>query len=321
MKKVIETAPVTSLFSRVRRPRGSALLAVYWLIAILSLGVFATAQVLLSEVESEASDRQAFRAEQLAGMALAVAANPAVQRGDPLLRQEVSEVESFEGRILSEGGRLNLNTLLLSGNRLVVERLFELWGMERDESMDVVDALTDWVDTDDEIAGQGGAEHEDYRELGLLDRPFNKPFRTLDEALLVKGMGRVAELRPGWKDAFTLYSSGKVDLNEAGPEVIQALLNCSRLTADEFIENRNGDDGLPYTEDDRLAETPEEALALLGTGGADAEIVANLVSVGDATVRLVGIGRFGDLSVERTVVVSSRGENPAWLDHHIRRLK
>lgn len=301
--------------------RGSALIAVYWLIAILTLGVFATAQILLVEVEATASDQQAFRAEQLASMALALAANPQVQRGDPILRAQLSSRESYEGRIHTEGGRLHLNALLQTDGRLVVERLFELWGVERMFAIEVVDRLVDWVDADDNKTGAGGAENYEYAKVGLRERPYNKGFRSLDEVLMVPGMEQIAALRPGWRDAFTLYSSGKLDLNEAMPEALMAMFSASEETVQQFLEGRAGLDGELFTSDDYQLQSVEEGLALLGSSGPEADAVANRLSVSDPVFRLVGIGRVNDIVVEQTVVISGREGNPAWIHHRQRRLR
>jgi len=307
--------------SHRQKQRASALIAVYWLIAILTLGVFATAQVLLIEVDATASDQQAFRAEQLSTMALAVAANPRVERGDPVLRQQISDQESFEGRILSEGGRLHLNALLQTDGRLIIERLFEQWGIEREAAIEVVDALVDWVDPDDITTGVGGLERFDYEEIGLRERPYNKGFRTLDEVLLVPGMDRVASFRPAWRDAFTLYSSGKLDLNEATPEALRAMFSASELTVQDFLEGRAGSDGILHTLDDLRLETVQQGLALIGSSGPEADAVVDRLSVTDPVFRLVGIGRVNDLVVEQTIVVSSREGNPRWIEHRQRRLR
>lgn len=310
-----------SLAYRPVRQRGSALIAVYWLIAILTLGVFATAQVLMLEVDATASDQQAFRAEQLAAMALAVAANPRVERGDPILRQQLNEQESFMGQIHTEGGRLHLNALLQTDGRLIVERLFELWGVEREFAIEVVDALVDWVDSDDIKTGSGGLENYDYTKNGLRERPYNKQFRSLDEVLMVPGMDQIAALRPGWRDAFTLYSSGKLDLNEATPEALMAMFSASEETVQQFLEGRAGLDGEMYTSDDLRLQSVEEGLALLGSSGPEADAVANRLSVSDPVFRLVGIGRVNEMVVEQTVVLSGRDGNPKWIDHRQRRLR
>ena len=205
--------------------------------------------------------------------------------------------------------------------RLVVERLFELWGVERDFAIEVVDRLVDWVDTDDIKTGSGGAENFDYTKNGLRERPYNKRFRSLDEVLMVPGMEQIAARRPGWRDAFTLYSSGKLDLNEATPEALMAMFSASEETVQQFLEGRAGADGELYTSDDYRLQSVEEGLALLGSSGPEADAVANRLSVSDPVFRLVGIGRVNDMVVEQTVVISGREGNPKWIDHRQRRLR
>ncbi len=89
--------------NRRSKNRGAALVAILWVIAILSIAVFSATQFLFVGVESESSADALFRAEALAERGIALAAHPQVERGDPVLVQILNERESFEARISSEG--------------------------------------------------------------------------------------------------------------------------------------------------------------------------------------------------------------------------
>lgn len=99
--------------------------------AILSLFLFTSIQLVSSDVDLVISQKHDFRAEQLCEMGLAIAANPAVERYDPILTQynEVAQ-EGFSVRIRGEGGKININLLLQQGDREFLERIFTFWGME-----------------------------------------------------------------------------------------------------------------------------------------------------------------------------------------------
>jgi len=292
---------------------------VFWAIAILSLAVFTTSQFLLFEVESTSNERDQFRAEQLAEMAIAIAANPEVDRRDPILRQVINERDQFRGAIKSEGAALNLNDLLNEDDREVLENLLYIWGMPQQEAVLIVDALIDWTDDDNDVTGGGGAEYSVYRDMGFEDRPFNREFRDLDEASLVVGMDQVAALNPDWRRSFSLWSGGELNLNEAPVDLIQAVTGLDRRAVQLFVQTRNGSDGIPDTLDDLEFESVEEALDQLGAGGD--ELIANRVGIRDSVTRLIGIGRSGSVSVERVVIVRSRGERPVLLSFSTRRLR
>jgi len=292
--------------TRRRLPRnGSALIAVLWVVAILSLAVFSATQFLFVELESNASAGDLFRAEQLADRGIALAAHPGVDSGDPLLRQDVGAEGSFFARVASEGGRLPLNALLehAARDRPVLEDLFVRWGLRRDEAVDVVDNLVDWVDPDDEPT-DAGAEGRFYHSRGRRGHPFNRPFSSLDEVMLVHQFQRVASVRPDWRDSFTLMSSGRLDLNEAPPELIAVTSGVGEVPAERFVEVRNGFDQVQGTGDDVRFESVDSALEILVVPEDFAARVAARVSIDDPVKRLVSVGRHGSIAVERTVTIT-----------------
>lgn len=301
--------------------RASALLAVYWVIAILSLAIFTGAQFLFVELETQGNTSLEFRAEQLADAGIALAMHPKMERWDPLLRQQVGPVEGFQARIVSEGARLNPNVLALSENgRRVLIDLFMEWGLSEYDSQSLAAALGDWVDRDD-VEIPLGAEGVYYRSKGSKGIPFNRPFRDLEEMTYVRGFDQVAVLFPAWRDYFTLWSGGKLDLCDAPPELIAVVCACSLGNARRLVEVRNGRDLIPHTEDDVKFQSVGEALDVLGLQGSIKQLVENLVSVDDAAARLISVGTIGDVSVERAVVVRDRNENPSFVEARTRRLR
>ena len=69
-----------------RKPRAAALMAVLWLIAILSMACMATLRVISFDMEVASAKVHGARARQVAEMGIAVGSNPVVKRSDPLLR-------------------------------------------------------------------------------------------------------------------------------------------------------------------------------------------------------------------------------------------
>jgi general secretion pathway protein K len=303
---------------KISRPsrfsRGSALVAVLWLIAILALASIAAIRVVSLDVDLATSQVHGFRARQLAEMGIAVASNPAVKRTDPLLRQFSEESgEGFEARIISEGEKFNINAIVLRQDEQLLKSMFIDWGLTLDEAQALVDALIDWVDANDEV-GLNGAESEWYLEQGRLNQPFNRPFYHLDEVRLVRGMDYVEALRPDWRDWFTIWSSGALDLNEAPAELIAAAAEITVEEASIIPETVRGPDGIRDTEDDAPFQSVEQALALLGVDGTLRPEVSARMTVNDTTTRLESIGSVSGARRKITVIVRNRTGRPAVLD-------
>ena len=301
------------------RQRGSALIAVFWLMAILSLAVFSTIYVVNSDVAVVVSQRKAFRAMQLAEMGVAIASNPAVEEFDPLLHQTFESGEGFDARIRSESGWLNINRLVMDGgDTLLLEELFQRWGMEKEEAILVVRALQDWVDADEINRFDGfndGAEKEWYEENGFENYPFDRPFYDLEEVILVRGMDVVASYQPNWRKYFTIWSEGQLDINEADPELIAAAAGTDVDSVWDVVRLRDGDDELADTEDDTPFQSVDEALALIeGDGMAeDPALIRNRFTTRSNTVRIESVGRVGDYERRLVVIVRNRESRPTIL--------
>ncbi len=302
--------------------RGSALVAILWIISILSLAVFSATQFLFVELESDSNASSLFRAELLADRGVALASHPGVKKGDPILVQSSGGGESFAARISSEGDRLNLNELLDNAetDRVVLEDLFHQWGLPRDEAVDVVDCLVDWVDEDDEPT-MVGAERSHYYSIGRINHPFNRPFESLNEVLLVKDFDRIVAVNPRWRESFTLLSEGPLDLNEAPADLIAAACGCPLEVAHQFVSVRDGLDGIPGTLDDLRFESVESALELLSVPAGLVDEISSRVSVEDASRRILSVGRAGAISVERSVTVQYTGDRGMIVSWATRRIE
>lgn len=290
--------------------RGSALLVVLWVIALLSFLIITSMMVVMQDVETVAAQRLTFRAHQLAETGVAIGANPAVKAGDPVLRKQTGHAESYEVNITTEEARLNIGALLTEERRSVLERLFESWGLRPIEAQSVVDALMDWVDADD-FKRLKGAERLDYLKDGFTDRPYNRAFQGLDEVTLVRGMDLVAQANPAWRESFTLWGSGALDINEAPAELIAIVADVPLGAARTLVRTRNGPDGIPHTDDDEPIRTLDEAMVLLGAGAAPPGAGASLFTLQGSVARLESVGRAGDCT-RRISVLIQKGATGQW---------
>ena len=179
--------------------RGSSLIAVFWMIAVLGMVLFAAAKMLKSDTDTARILRDRMYAKRYAEMGLEVGRHPSIERYDPLLSGSGDNGGSYQVTLTTEEARFNINTLLLNSDRAVLKRIFNSWGLKLEYTSSLVDALKDWVDTDDNVS-LNGAEKRDYEKVGLKDVPFNRPFKELDELLLVRGMEAVSAVRPDWRE-------------------------------------------------------------------------------------------------------------------------
>ena len=274
----------------------------------------AAIRVVSFDVDLATSQIHGFRARQLAEMGIAIAANPAVKRTDPLLKQMSGDTgEGFEARLISEGEKFNINALVLRQDENFFKDLFTSWGLELEDAQAVTDALFDWVDADDE-KGLNGAEVDWYNEQGHLNQPFNRPFYSLDEVRLVKGMDLVEAMKPDWRNWFTIWSSGQLDLNEASAELIAAATGCNPDEATVIPETVRGPDGIRDTDDDAPFQDVNTALTLIGVNTELQPEVLPRVTVNDATQRIESIGTVSGAKRKITVIVRNRTGRPAVLE-------
>lgn len=303
--------------SSMRHPnsarRGAALMLVLWLLAVLAMASITTLRVISFDMNVAASTIHGARAKHFAEMGIAVGCHPLVERTDPLLYFEDEQNDAgYSVTISSEGQRFNINAILAGRDTDLLNTMFTAWGMELDESEALVDALTDWFDADDQVSIKG-AEVEEYENAGRFNQPFNRPFYGLEEMRLVLGMDRLEALKPDWRDWFTVWSSGQLDLNDASAEFIAMAAECPIEQADLVLEAVMGRDGERDTEDDELFKDVGSALALLGIDPTLDPLLAKRFMVNDSTTRIESIGWAGDARRRTTLIVRNRTGKPAIL--------
>jgi len=295
-------------------------MAVLWLIAILAMASITALRVIAFDMDVAAANIHGARARHFAEMGIAIGSHPMVDRDDPLLIQRGEGEDGREGggdgfsvRLISEGSRFNINAIIARRDTDLMNALLMYWGMEQEEAEALNDALTDWIDADNE-ASLNGAEEDEYLEMGRINQPFNRPFYSLDEMRLVRGMDRLESLRPDWRKWFTVWSSGQLDLNDAPAEFIAVAAECPVEQAQLVVESVCGRDGIRDTDDDMPFQDTAAALVLLGIDPNLSPQLAGRFTVNDPTTRIESIGQAGDARRRITVVVRNRTGKPALLE-------
>lgn len=143
------------------------------------------------------------------------------------------------GAITDAQSRFNLNNVVKDGRRSdadvqILVRLLESLGLDAGLAL----AVLDWVDTDADLAGNGGAEDAHYLALPRPHRAANRRMAQVEELHVVRGFDAraVAALRP-----FVAALPGRtsVNANTAPPEVLAAILpELSREEIRELVASR-----------------------------------------------------------------------------------
>lgn len=281
------------------------MVAVFWLMSILGLAIFAAVRVVSHDVDIVTSQIHGSVARQMAERGLAVAVHPRVEASDPLLRQTFEEGEGFTAVISSEAVSFNINVLLARDQVDLLNDIFEHWGFPQDEWQPLTDALKDWTDSND-LEGAQGAEADYYQRVGQPNFPFNRPFYDIEEMRLVRGMAMLESYAPDWRKWFTVWSGqGGININEAPAELIAVAAQAQIEDVETMLEQVRGPDGIRFTEDDQEFQSVTSALSNLGTARitqdqADARFVTR-----DTTSRIESTGRSG--SIKRKIIVVLRG--------------
>jgi type II secretory pathway component PulK len=294
--------------------RGIALMLVLWCVSLLSLLVIGVVLLVSDNLEDDGASTRELHARLLAESGLAVALHPSVRRYDPLLTREISPVEGYQVKLQKEAGRLNINRLLANeSGRDTLLRLLNLWGIDVKSAETLVDVLVDWVDADDERQ-LNGAEWSDYEEAGRAGDPPNEAFRSVNELARVPGWEQVSDTIPEWRNYFTVWGDGRLDLLEARAVTIAAVCDLPLDSAQKFVEVRGGTEDEPPSQDDVLVRNPQQAAAALGISQSAFQKFANRVTLDSSLVRIESTGYIGRSRKTVTVVTSRGGRGSSHLD-------
>ncbi|MEQ1519403.1 MAG: type II secretion system minor pseudopilin GspK [Usitatibacteraceae bacterium] len=146
------------------------------------------------------------------------------------------------GFFRDECGRFNVNNLIGADGKIsqidveVFRRLLENLSL----NPDLVYALADWIDSDDEARFPGGAESASYMSLPQPYRAANKPLVQIEELDRVKGFdaATINKLKPF---ITALPTRTRININTAPAEVVAAALPTlatKKPVLDELVSRR-----------------------------------------------------------------------------------
>lgn len=303
---------------------GSALLLALWALAIMSFTIIGVVTIADARLDEDLAHQREARALELAESGLALASHPNVRPDESILKQQLGSGESFSADLSSEASRLSINVLLSdTKKRPILERLFYQWGLTAAEGDTVIDCLADWIDRNENKRLNGAEKYEyetENKERADEDKPPyppNRPFQSVEEMALVKNMDLIEKKKPDWRTYFTVWTDGKIDLNEASAEIISAVCEISIGQAEALVRQRNGPDTEPDTYDDvRYTDTNQVRIAL-GLTQQGFQSIAERVTVESNLRRITSTGKVGPY--QKTISVLLRVNNQSiqyfeWLE-------
>jgi len=289
--------------------RGSALILVLWCLLVLSVIVLAGARLIDSGISSERLSARRFEAKQLALTGIAYACDTRIEKKDPLLNQAWDNQKKLRVTIASEGGRININSLLSKESYIHLRDLFQLWGLSESDSATLTDCLRDWVDSDD-LRSLHGAERRDLQDTSFSP-PENRPFLAVAEMRAVKTWQLVEQANPNWAESFSILSAPKLDLQEAQADLLIVFGKLTRSQAESFIHYRNGLDQKPNTDDD-IQLTSVDIGSVVGLSDIQKAAISSHFQIGESPTRITSTGIAGDTEYTITVIAFARGKELLW---------
>ncbi len=126
---------------------------------------------------------------------------------------------------------------------------------------DIVDALIDWLDSNDETTGNEGAEEDYYRQKGYHCK--NGPLDSLDELLLIRGFDKELVIDKKLRDYLTVaQTDGKINVNFAPLEVLYAVLGTKTTTLAQPLSEADIEDFARYREEHQLNNVKDVMAAI-----------------------------------------------------------
>ncbi len=290
------------------KPAAAALMIVLAAVVLISLALAGVLELTSHTADESLQAAKQFKARQIAESGIALGMHPEIEPTDPVLHQELHGGFLLDVTVTSEQGRIFINNANAESSMSGLYDLFVVWGLSADEATVASQSLADWLDSDNDARSRG-AENDFYAGLGFDQFPRNGVFTSLEELLLVRGFDAVAKKKPDWRDFFTLYGDGQIDVNAATAEVIHAFAGVPISNAQRFVQTRNGPDEILGTADDVVyaSENVQDAVGFLGIPQERSQELGQIFTLEGSAVRVESRATVGDL--EFTLVVISDRES------------
>lgn len=219
------------------KQQGVALILVLWVLSILMLMSSSFSLTMRRESSGVMAIKDNAQANAYAQSGIAIAQAMLLNEDEEKrwrVDGSIYEIETDNAkmriRLFSETGKIDINSVTAD---LLHKVLFHA-PIESQEQVKLEQAILDWRD-EDETMRPFGAEKAEYQALKLSYSPRNKPFRSLEELQMVRGM--TEDVFNWMKPIFTVYAAGQteVDLRLASPDVLSVLPDVDSTLLDAYF--------------------------------------------------------------------------------------
>jgi general secretion pathway protein K len=288
------------------RRRGAALLLALWAIFVLSASVLVWAAFVQHTLAVSGQQQIETEARAMAHSGVALALHPLVTKETPALHMQAETDPGFRVKMVSEGGKLNINTLLAGEEPRRIE-IFKRWleyrGIDFNTREMMVDCLNDWLDADNLKRINGAEDEPGYHP------PNRGQFMSVEEIEEVKGMEMLTQ-QPGWKDDVTIYGNGTIDLSAADFHILRLLPGVGDPGIERFLQWRRGADQIDGTLDDPPLQKLDQAQAFLGMNKNQWNQLGGIIGLRDNTWHITAEGWSGKVRRQVEVVAVKGSQNP-----------
>jgi hypothetical protein len=291
---------------RKYNPRGAALLLALWAVVVLSAAILIWAGYVRHTLRVAGDQQNDTEARAMAHSGVSLALHPLVSKETPVLQQWSQADPGFRVQMISEGSKLNINSLLAGEDPRKID-LFKRWleyrGMEYNDRERFVDCLLDWLDADNLAKLNGQEDAQGYHP------PNRGTFLDVDEIEEVAGHEPLTS-QGGWKDDLTVDSNGQIDLASADFHILRLLPGLGDVGIQRFLQWRRGDDGIDGTLDDPQIQKMDDVQAFLGLNRTQWNALGGLIGLRDSNWRIVAEGWSGKVHRQIEVVAAKGSQNP-----------
>jgi hypothetical protein len=289
---------------------GAALMLALWALFLLSAMVISWALDINSRLTVSGNASRVLDAEAMASSGADLALHPLVKPDSANLHRQIGNQEGYDVQIIGECGRLNLNLLAPGGVentplKEILRQYLSLKGVELNDADKMVDSLLDWMSPPGLHRLNACPESDDYK-------PLHAALTSVDDLKKVCGWAEFTS-KTGWDEDFTLSNCGGVlDLGWASRDMLRAFVQSLGIggddRVDQFLQLRQGPDGIDGTIDDGRLDPPTPFATLGFPGGNPPQIAGLIPGLKNTLVfRVTSVGKSGDVTRTVQMIISKGG--------------
>jgi hypothetical protein len=289
---------------------GAALMLALWALFLLSAMIISWALDINSRLTISGNASRVLDAEAMASSGADLALHPLVKPDSASLHGQLGNHEGYDVQMVGECGRLNLNLLAPGGVenitlKEILRQYLSVKGVELNNADTMVDSLLDWTSPPGLHRLNACPETDDYQ-------PAHAALTSMDDLKKICGWAEFTS-KPGWDQDFTVSNCGGVlDLGWASRDMLRALVQSLGTggddRVDQFLQLRQGADGIDGTADDGQLDLPTALRTLGFPNGQTPQITGLTLGLKNTLVfRVTSVGKSGDVTRTVQMIVSKGG--------------